>query len=316
MNEFDIIERFFKRQPRGDVDLGVGDDCAILTVPKDKRLAVSMDTLVSGIHFLPSIAPEDLGYRALAVNLSDLAAMGAEPAWVTLSLTLPQSDESWLEKFSQGFFSLQNEFSMSLVGGDITRGPLSITCQVHGFLPKEGGLQRSGAKLGDNIYVTGTLGSASLGLTWLLAESFERLEKYPHIHQAFVRPVPQIGAGLILRDYANAAIDVSDGLLADLDHILTASGVGARIQLDKIPMDDALLDTCNSQEAIQMALTGGDDYQLCFTMRDDPALLLDLQSKLQCECFCIGTICASMGILLLDSDGQRQKVDGLGYQHF
>ncbi len=308
MNEFEIIDFFFKRPLRRDVALGPGDDCAILSVPQDKRLAISIDTLVSGVHFPPTILADDLGYRSLAVALSDLAAMGAEPAWVTLSLTLPDNDVNWLEKFSQGFFSLADEFSLSLVGGDLTRGPLSITCQVHGFLPDVKGLQREGAQPGDSIYVTGALGSAYLGLKWLMNDETALLEQHPQISQAFLRPTPQIEAGLQLRDCASAAIDISDGLLADLHHILSASGVGAELQLSSIPMNPILSEDLGADEAIKAALGGGDDYQLCFTMAGEPGVSF--------EYFRIGTICASMGISLLDSCGECQNFDIQGYQHF
>src|SRR5579872_141773 len=239
MNEFDIIKKFFQRQSlhRKDVILGSGDDCALLKMPEDQLLAVSMDTLISGVHFPKDLSAYEIGYKSLAVNLSDLAAMGAIPAWFTCGLSLPDFDENWCKEFSRGLFDLANQYHIELIGGDLTRSKiLSITIQAHGFVPKELALRRDGAKIGDKIYISGKLGHAIL-------------KNYYH------RPEPRINLGLALRGKAHSCIDISDGLIADLSHILESSKLGASIYMDKIPV------------VHQDALISGDDYELCFTAR-------------------------------------------------
>jgi len=204
------------------------------------ELVISMDTLVSGIHFPETTYPQDIGYKSLAVNLSDLAAMGAEPRWITLALTMPESDEAWLEKFMEGFSELAQQYMLDLIGGDLTRGPLSITVQVHGFVPVGKAIYRHGAQTGDLVFVSGVLGDAGLALR-MLAEQALLTNKYnDYLLQRLNRPAPRISLGLALRDTASSAIDISDGLLADLGHILTASKKGAIIKTDQLPLSDAL----------------------------------------------------------------------------
>jgi len=261
--EFDVIARYFDRykHSRRDVQLGIGDDCALLTVAEKQVLAISTDTLVEGTHFLPTIDPADLAYKALAVNISDLAAMGADPAWLSLALTLPKVDEPWLAAFSDSLFEQLNYYDMQLIGGDTTRGSLSLTLTVHGLVPAGRALTRSGARVGDWIYVSGTLGDSAAGLALLqnrltvTDEDDRRALLARHL-----RPQPRVLHGQALRDLANAAIDISDGLVSDLGHILKASACGARIDLDAIPYSDAMRRQVAPEQALKWALTGGEDY--------------------------------------------------------
>lgn len=282
MTEFNIIDKYFKRSfpRRDDVILGIGDDAAILQCPADQHLLLSTDTLVENIHFLPDINPRDLGYRSLAVNVSDLAAMGAEPAWALLSLTLPNIDESWIESFSAGFFELLTQQQMNLVGGNMSRGPLSITIQIAGFCPKLQALTRGGAKIGDYIYVTGKIGSAP------------------------IRPISRIQEGVALRQIAHSCIDISDGLLADLSHILEASQVGAVIHLENIPIDLSHVPVDRVA-----AVTRGEDYELCFTVPENKI------NHLSIDATCIGRIESKLGLRVLNNN-QLIKIKNLGWQHF
>ncbi|MDI1352139.1 MAG: thiamine-phosphate kinase [bacterium] len=239
MNEFELITHFFanQHQPhRQDVVMGIGDDCAIVEVPQGQQLLVSMDTLVSGVHFPITTTPYDIGYKALAVNLSDLAAMGANPAWITLALTLPTADQQWLSSFKEGFFGLAKQFQVVLIGGDTTRGPLALTVQAHGFVPHGQAITRQNAQPGDLIYVTNTLGDAGLALKHLNHEVNIPSQFTELLLNRLNRPMPRVKEGLLLRNYATAMIDLSDGLISDLGHILKKSGVGALIHLDKIPL--------------------------------------------------------------------------------
>lgn len=265
-NEFSLIERYFHRPPRHpDVIVGIGDDAALIDTLAGRQWAVCTDTLVEGVHFFPTASVESLGWKALAVNLSDLAAMGASPVWITLALTLPHPDERWLEAFTNGLFALCDRFNIDLIGGDLTSGPLCITVQSGGHLPKGSALQRSGAQVNDLICVTGTLGDAGGGL--LLAKT--PLET-PTPDQRFLldrldRPSPRVAAGICLRGVATACIDISDGLIADLAHLLKASQCGAIIDAKKLPLSPSLTRLFGTH-AEELALTSGDDYELCFTL--------------------------------------------------
>ena len=261
--EFSLIARYFDRvrSSRLDVELGIGDDCALLNIPEKQTLAISTDTLVAGNHFLPDIDPADLAYKALAVNLSDLAAMGADPAWLTLALTLPDVDEAWLESFSDSLFDLLNYYDMQLIGGDTTRGPLSMTLGIHGFVPMGRALTRSGAKPGDWIYVTGTPGDSAAGLAILQNRlQVADAKDADYLIKRHLRPSPRILQGQALRDLANSAIDLSDGLISDLGHIVKASDCGARIDLALLPFSDALSCHVEPEQALRWALSGGEDY--------------------------------------------------------
>lgn len=318
--EFSLIARYFDRvrSSRRDVETGIGDDCALLTVPEKQTLAISTDTLVSGIHFLPDIDPRDLGYKALAVNLSDLAAMGADPAWLTLALTLPDVDEAWLEAFSDSLFELLNYYDMQLIGGDTTRGPLSMTLGIHGFVPNGRALKRSGAKPGDWIYVTGTPGDSAAGLAILQQRlTVKNTTQANYLLQRHLRPTPRILQGQALRDIASSAIDLSDGLISDLAHILKASDCGAKVALDALPFSDALRENVSPEQAERFALTGGEDYELCFTVPELNRGVIDVAlGRLGVPFTCIGQITADVEGLHFTRDGEPVEITGNGHDHF
>ena len=263
LSEETLIDRFFAAlgAARRDVALGVGDDGAVLEPPPGQQLVCVVDTLNEGVHFPPATPPDALGHRLLAVNLSDLAAMGANPAWATLSLSLPAVEEAWLGDFARGLGALAERHGVSLVGGDTVRGPLSLSLQALGFLPPGQALKRQGARPGDAVFVSGKLGAAAAGLR-ALGEG----EHSGALVDAFLWPRPQVELGVALRGLATAAIDVSDGLLIDLGRLITASGCGASVETESLPLADEALAYCGEAEARRLALTGGDDYELCFTI--------------------------------------------------
>lgn len=318
--EFSLIARYFNRVRRArlDVETGIGDDCALLNIPEKQTLAISTDTLVSGIHFLPDIDPADLAYKALAVNLSDLAAMGADPAWLTLALTLPEVDEPWLKAFSDSLFEQLSYYDMQLIGGDTTRGPLSMTLGIHGYVPVGRALKRSGAKPGDWIYVTGTPGDSAAGLAILQ----DRLQvKDPKdadwLVKRHLRPTPRILHGQALRDLANAAIDLSDGLISDLGHILQASECGAIIDVDALPYSEALRRHVEPEQAMRWALGGGEDYELCFTVPELNRGALEVAiGQLGIPYTCIGQMSADVAGISFTREGREVTFDWKGYDHF
>lgn len=318
--EFELIARYFNRvtSSRRDVEKGIGDDCALLNVAEKQTLAISTDTLVEGIHFLRDIHPADLGYKALAVNLSDLAAMGADPAWLTLAITLPEVDENWLKAFSDSLFELLDYYDMQLIGGDTTRGPRSLTLGIHGLVPVGRALKRSGARPGDWIYVTGTLGDSAAGLA--LLQHHIRIAD-PAACEALIkrhlRPMPRVLQGQALRDLASSAIDISDGLMSDLGHILKASDCGARINLDALPLSPVLVDNIEMQQALRWALTGGEDYELCFTVPEINRGALDVALGHHGVPYtCIGQIApVSEGVKLMEQ-GKTVEFDLKGFDHF
>lgn len=318
--EFSLIARYFDRvrSSRLDVETGIGDDCALLNIPEKQTLAISTDTLVAGNHFLPDIDPADLAYKALAVNLSDLAAMGADPAWLTLALTLPEVDEPWLEAFSDSLFALLNYYDMQLIGGDTTRGPLSMTLGIHGYIPAGRALKRSGAKPGDWIYVTGTPGDSAAGLAVLQNRLQVSEETDAHyLIQRYLRPTPRILHGQALRDIASAAIDLSDGLISDLGHIVKASGCGARVDVDALPKSDAMMRHVDDGQALRWALSGGEDYELCFTVPELNRGALDVAiGQLGVPFTCIGQMSADIEGLNFVRDGMPVTFDWKGYDHF
>jgi thiamine-monophosphate kinase len=313
-SEFDLIRRFFTEQSihRTDVPLGIGDDAALLAPPPAKLLAVSVDTLIAGVHFPLDTAARAVGHKALAVNLSDLAAMGAEPAWVTLALSLPTTDDAWLTDFSQGFFELAREYGVQLVGGDTTRGPLSITVQVTGFVAPGQALTRSGAQVGDGIYLTGSIGDAGLGLRLYQQQDAVKDPNTESLVHRLEFPTPRVANGIALCGHATSAIDVSDGLAADLGHVLMASGVGADLQIDQLPLSTAYR-TLAGADTWQAAVTAGDDYELCFTLPAGQAAVLD---QLDCPCARIGEISATPGMRWHDANGTSVTVDRTGFDHF
>ena len=313
--EFDLIRRFFLEPSakRAGTVLGIGDDCALLDCPPGMELAVTVDTLVSGIHFLPDVDPEKLGHKALAVNLSDLAAMGAKPAWCTLALTLPNVDEAWLSAFSRGFFSLANRFGIALVGGDTTRGPLSITLQALGLVPVGQALRRSGARPGDLIYVSGPLGTAGLGLR--MRQGLTTVFDAAAIG-ALECPEPRVALGERLRGLASACIDISDGLAADLGHLLAASQVGATLDVEHIPLIKSVRQFVRDNQHGDLPLTAGDDYELCFTVPTDRQAKVDsLLERLELPGQCVGAIETTPG-LRIQRHGQPIALNFSGYDHF
>ena len=318
--EFSLIARYFDRvrSSRLDVETGIGDDCALLNIPDKQTLAISTDTLVAGNHFLTDIDPADLAYKALAVNLSDLAAMGADPAWLTLAITLPEVDEPWLEAFSDSLFDLLNYYDMQLIGGDTTRGPLSMTLGIHGFVPAGRALKRAGAKPGDWIYVTGTPGDSAAGLAILqnqlqVADDGDR----EYLLKRHLRPTPRILQGQALRDLASAAIDLSDGLISDLGHIVKASDCGARVDLDALPWSDAMTRHVEPEQALRWALSGGEDYELCFTVPELNRGALEVaMGQLGVAFTCIGQMSADVEGIHFMRDGTPVTFDWKGYDHF
>jgi thiamine-monophosphate kinase len=316
IGEFEIIARYFTRHTSDrDVVLGVGDDAAVLAV--DGHVAVTVDTLVAGVHFPDGMAPHLLGYRAMAVNLSDLAAMGASPRWCTLALTLPKVDELWLEGFSRGLFELAERFGVSLVGGNLARGPLTMTLQLMGTVERAHLLTRGGGHVGDDIYVTGTLGDSAAGIA-LITERTAAPDgsAAAALKERFYRPVPRVGAGLALGSIATAAIDISDGLLADLGHICKASACGAAIDVERVPLSAELLSLFPPQEALAHALGGGDDYELCFTA--PPSRAEEVETALEAA----GTQVRRIGQLVAGQtvvcrrDGEPFTPTLRGYRHF
>lgn len=312
--EFDLIREFFTRPARdANVVLGIGDDAALLAVPAGDVLAVTTDTLVAGRHFPEEAAAADIGWKSLAVNLSDLAAMGATARWVTLAITLPDNNEHFLREFSRGFFALADQENVRLVGGDTTRGPLAITVTAMGTLPAATAIRRDGARAGDDLYVSGTVGDAGLGLRLALDQWPDELAQatrdmaLARLH----RPHPRLALGTALRGVASAGLDVSDGVAQDLGHLLQASGVGAKLELDALPMSTAL-QAIDPAFAVVLALTSGDDYELLFTA---PPAMRDAIAGLPVRCTRIGSITATPGLVLL-RNGQPVDMPVAGYTHF
>lgn len=291
------------------VVLGIGDDCALLTPPAGKTLATSVDTLVADVHFPASADPYRIASRALRVNLSDLAGMNAEPLWFTLALTLPESNAAWLEPFARGLAETAKLFGVTLVGGDTTKGPLSITIQVTGACEKP--LRRDGASAGDRIFVSNKLGAAAAALPIVLGEIEPSALQQQQVDAAYYFPEPQLELARTIGAYASAALDISDGLLADLAHICEASKLGAELNLDDFPVAD-LAQSMNAEAALETALTGGDDYQLCFTI---PEKYLEAVQKLQLPITDIGCLCKEPGIRC-QLNGKPWQPRGTGYRHF
>lgn len=318
LSEFDLIARFFTRplRPGSAASLGIGDDCALLAPLPDRQLAISTDMLVEGRHFFAGADPALLGHKSLAVNLSDLAAMGAKPLAFTLALALPSADEAWLAPFARGMLALADSFNCELIGGDTTKGPLTISITIFGELPPGTALRRAAAKPDDDIWVSGTLGDARLALAALSGEltlDAESLElAAPRLHA----PTPRVPLGLTLRGVAHAAIDISDGLVGDLGHILEQSGAGATVDVDALPPGPAL--ACRRPE-LQRAycMAGGDDYELCFTAAPDQrqAVLAAAQAS-GTPVTRIGKIEAAPGLRLVDAAGQPCSIAATSFDHF
>jgi thiamine-monophosphate kinase len=335
-SEFGIIDKYFRDsglcfEGRG-IDLAIGDDCALLSLEEKDQLAISMDLLQEGVHFPVGAVPELLGQRALGVNLSDLAAIGAEPMCFTLGLSVPDADGVWLEAFSAGLLKVAERFSCPLVGGDLIRGSLHIAIQVQGRLPKGEALLRRGARPGHLVYVTGTLGDAAAALA--LFDSLDRSNQSPaaespvletrlaarhrdHLINAFYRPEPRVAVGMAVRGLASAAIDLSDGLLSDLGHIAKASGVGAELDIAQLPLSEAMRECVVEEQRAALALSGGDDYELCITVPPDhcPAVE-EAVAGLGVKLTRIGEIVSGDGVQCLDNHGEPVVIGHSGYMHF
>lgn len=314
--EFELIARHFTR-PAANAVLGVGDDCALVDVSNGMDLAVSTDTMVSGTHFFPDVDPENLGHKALAVNLSDMAAMGALPYWATLALTLPNVNHDWLAAFAKGFFDLAEEYNVSLIGGDTTRGPLTLTVTILGEVPAGAALRRSGAKPGNDVWVSGNVGDAALAVAHRHGRIVLSESDYREAVMRLYEPTPRVALGQALRGLATATIDVSDGLLADLEHICRLSGVGATVELANVPVSTIGAKHIGTDGGRTAIVAGGDDYELCFTAHPNSRdSIEDLTEVLGIPLTRIGQIRRGKGVSLLGTDGKPVKVDGRGYDHF
>ena len=315
MSEFELIRRYFSDvgPRRTDVVLDVGDDCALLEVPAGQTLAISIDTLSAGVHFFPDCDPEHVGHKALAVGLSDLAAMGAEPAWATLALTLPEADEDWIRAFAMGFGRLASTHGMRLVGGDTTRGPLSVSVQVHGLVPAGAAIRRDGARPGDAVFVSGTLGDAGLALRLMLAGRAVA----PELRRRLECPEPRVALGRSLRGIASAMIDLSDGLNGDLGHILSASEVGAELELEHLPLTHWVAEAIEVAGDWSLPLASGDDYELCFCV--PPARIATVErlaEEIGLPLARIGWIRPGAGLDGRLPNGGRLTLPARGHDHF
>ncbi|KLD71202.1 thiamine-phosphate kinase [Xanthomonas pisi] len=322
MPEFDLIARLRARiAARADVPLGIGDDAALLQPPAGEQLAITADTLNAGVHFPHETLPEDLGWKTLAVNLSDLAAMGAQPRWCTLSLSLPHDDLAWVDAFADGFFALADAHGIALVGGDTTRGPLSCAVTAIGSVPPGAALRRDGARVGDDVWVTGQLGEAAAALSLWQAGTLDVTHvAADRLHEAWrvrlLRPQPRVQAGLRLRGLAHACVDISDGLLADLGHLCERSGVGAQLALTELPQMPRS-DAISAAQCIGWQLGGGDDYELCFTAAPQHRdTVLQAMAFADVAATRIGQIVAAPGVVVHAADGHPWQPSQRGYQHF
>lgn len=326
LGEFELIDRYFRplqgegAARRADVIVGIGDDAAVLAVPAGQQLVAALDTLVEGVHFPVGSPAHSVGHRALAVNLSDLAAMGSEPAWYLLSLTLPEVREAWLAELARGLGDLAAQAGVALVGGDTTRGPLSLSVQALGLVRPGEALLRSGARPGDLLFVSGTVGDAAAGLALEMAaaESGAAADDGDsrQLRRRFLYPTPRIGLGRALRAVASACIDVSDGLAADALKLATASGCGVRIEVERLPLSPSLLSACGTQLARRHAMAGGDDYELCFTVPAGRlAELADRVAASDCPVTCIGALEPQPGLRVLQQ-GVEMTLTRPGFDHF
>ncbi|MEY3882857.1 MAG: hypothetical protein RLZZ379_135 [Pseudomonadota bacterium] len=317
MSEFNLIKQHFTR-PTRHTNLGVGDDAALISISAGMELAISADMLVAGTHFFADADPYHIGWKSLAVNVSDMAAMGAKPKWATLAIALPNNDTQWLSEFSRGFFACAAEFDVDLIGGDTTRGPLNICVQIMGEVPSGKAIKRSGAKASDDIWVSGLLGNAALALAHMQKKLTLTAQAFSACAPALHRPQARVTLGLALLGIANSAIDISDGLLADLGHILQASNVGATLQLSQIPHSEYCdFSTLHNQEIIKLLLAGGDDYELCFTApAEKRAEILALSQKLALSLSCIGQITNETGVVVHGLNDEILDIKETGFDHF
>ena len=314
-SEFNLIKKYFTRACK-HTDLGVGDDAALLSVTDGMQLVVSTDMSVAGTHFFADAAPYNIGWKALAVNVSDMAAMGAKPKWATLAIALPSVDEAWLAEFSKGFFACADKFGVDLIGGDTTKGALNISVTIMGEVPTGKALRRDGAQAGDDIWVSGSLGDAALGLAHLQGKIALGSDALEASIDALHRPVPRAALGLALRDIASSCIDISDGLLADLGHILKASNCGAAIDLEKIPCMEFLKNNLEIPQFQAFILAGGDDYELCFTApKNQHAEIQSLGKSLNLSLTCIARTRMDIGLQAIYKNNEI-KLSKQGFDHF
>ncbi len=309
ISEFGLIQQFFTSQSLINAvnRLGVGDDCALISVPEGQELALTVDTMVEGVHFFSGTDPEQLGRKLLAVNLSDLASMGATPVSATLALTLPEVNETWLKSFSKGFLNLAREFSIDLIGGDTTKGPLTLSVQAMGIVPEGLALKRSTAKAGDLIFVTGLgLGDAGLGLK--IEQGYSSVFS-AEVLRKFHLPEPRVAEGIKIREYASSCIDLSDGIASDLAHILEQSAVGACLDWDKIPLSQAVKDYINATGDWGLPLSAGEDYELCFSVAPDKVDAIDI------DCTQVGVIESKAG-LRIKRLNIIEELEVKGFEHF
>jgi thiamine-monophosphate kinase len=319
--EFDLIAKYFTRATPSAV-LGVGDDCALLAPTPGMQLVVSSDMLIEGRHFSPQDSPAGIGHKSLAVNLSDLAAMGATPRWATLSIALPEANDAWLTAFARGFFRMADTHGIELVGGDTTRGALTICITVIGEVPPGQALRRDGAQPGDDVWVSGVIGSAAMALAYRQGRLFMEQIDAARVLPALYLPTPRVELGIALRGIATSAIDISDGLLGDLGHILERSQagaalIGARLEFASLPTLPVVQACLHEAVARDCVLAGGDDYELCFTA---PAVRHDAVQAAAGSAGVavtrIGRITAEPGIAVIDADGQPLPIERTGYDHF
>jgi thiamine-monophosphate kinase len=318
LSEFELIERYFRAcgARRADVALGVGDDAALLECPPDEQLVAAVDTLVAGVHFPPGTPAAAIGHRALAVNLSDLAAMGACPAWALLALTLPQADADWLADFSAGFGELAHEHRIALVGGDTTRGPLCVSVTLLGHVPRGAALTRAGGRAGDLVFVSGTPGDAGAGLALAERRLSAPADAEAYLRERFLLPTPRVALGARLRGHASACIDVSDGLLGDAGKLASASGTGLELDFDALPVSEPLLAALGDEAARRLALTAGDDYELVFSVPAGRAAALERELPHEEWSYRqIGVLCEAAGARVVRG-GTVMEFSHSGYRHF
>ncbi len=316
LSEFELIARYFTRPTRHTV-LGIGDDAALLAVTPGHELVASTDMMVEGVHFFSDVEPDSLGHKALAVNLSDLAAMGATPKWAMLAVTLPKADEAWLEGFARGFFALAAEHDVDLVGGDTARGPRNICVQIMGEVPHGLALRRDGAKVGDDVWVSGHVGDAAAAVAHLKGDLRLRGSLLAHCLARLNRPAPRVALGRMLVGVANSAIDVSDGLVADLGHICERSAVGAEIEFAAVPCSAELMPLRGHALVTRAILTGGDDYELCFTALAGRRFAIEaLSGQTGLALTRIGRIVADKGVVVVDQAVKPMSVKDGGFDHF
>lgn len=316
MSEFDLIHQHFTR-PTRHTNLSVGDDAALISITKGMELAISADMLVAGTHFFADCDPYQLGWKSLAVNISDMAAMGANPKWATLAIALPEVNELWLDEFSKGFFACADAFNVDLIGGDTTRGPLTISVQIMGEAPVGKAIKRSGAKVNDEIWVSGTLGNAAMALAAMQQRFDLSHSDLNQIVNALHTPQPRVALGQALHGVASSAIDISDGLLADLGHILKASKLGATICLNKVPISDTVHRNLHFKQVKNMVLAGGDDYELCFTAPSSMhAEIANLSKTLNLALSHIGRITANNELIVHGLNNEILNIKETGFDHF